>query len=83
MFGALTLRRVREIEAEVVRSRRRAGDHNLHLVNGLDLFGPDDVGDLYDGLHPTSDGYGRIGRRVHERLFAEDRPFDRALMRRG
>jgi lysophospholipase L1-like esterase len=81
--GALTLRRIREIEAEVVESRRSAGDENLHLVNGLDLFGSADVGDLYDGLHPTSDGYRRIGRRVHELLFAEDRPFGRALMRRG
>jgi len=73
--GALTLRRIREIAAEVVESRRSAGDQNLWLVDGLDLFGPEDVDDLYDGLHPTSDGYRRIGRRFHDRLFAADRPF--------
>jgi len=73
--GALTLRRIREIAAEVVESRRSAGDQNLWLVDGLDLFGPEDVDDLYDGLHPTSDGYRRIGRRFHDLLFAADRPF--------
>jgi hypothetical protein len=72
LVGALTLRRIREIEAEVVGSRRNAGDHNLHLIDGLDLFGPDDVGDLYDGLHPTADGYRRIGERFHAIAFAPD-----------
>jgi lysophospholipase L1-like esterase len=73
--GALTLGRIREIAAEVVESRRNAGDQCLHLVNGLDLFGPDDVSDLYDGLHPTSEGYRRMGRRAHELLFGDRRPF--------
>ncbi len=73
--GALTLQRVREIAADVVTARREAGDHNLRLINGLDLFGPDDVDDLYDGLHPTAEGYRRIGRRFHAIAFADDGPF--------
>jgi lysophospholipase L1-like esterase len=75
-FGALSLRRIRELEAEVVNARRAAGDDHLHLIDGLDLFGPADVDDLYDGLHPTSDGYRRIGERFHAIAFASDRgPF--------
>ncbi len=70
LVGALTLCRIREIEAAVVNSRRNAGDHHLHLIDGLDLFGPEDVGDLYDGLHPTADGYRRIGERFHAIAFA-------------
>jgi lysophospholipase L1-like esterase len=74
-LGALTLRRVRELEAEVVASRRTAGDTNLHLVQGPDLFGPDDARDLPDGLHPNPTGYQRIGERFHALAFEGDGPF--------
>jgi hypothetical protein len=73
--GALTLQRMRAIEAEVVDARRAAGDPNLHLVDGLTLFGPDDATDLYDGLHPTADGYLRIGERFHSLVFTGSGPF--------
>ena len=72
--GALTLRRIRELEAEVVESRRAAGDEHLHLLHGPDLFGPDDLDDLPDGLHPNADGYRRMGERFH-RLVFEEGPF--------
>lgn len=61
--GALTLRLVRRLVSEVVEVRRGAGDRNLHHLDGLELFGPDDVEDLPDGLHPNGDGYVRIGER--------------------
>jgi hypothetical protein len=70
--GALTLRRIREIAAAVVRAR---ADEHLHLVEGIDLFGPDDLTDLPDDLHPNADGYRRIGERFHAIAFAEDGPF--------
>jgi hypothetical protein len=73
-LGALTLRRIRELEAEIVTSRQAAGDTNLHLLSGLDLFGPDDVEDLHDGLHPNATGYQRMGERFHKMAF-EDGPF--------
>ena len=73
--GALTLERMRAIEAEVVDARRNAGDPNLHLVDGLALFGADDATDLYDGLHPTADGYLRIGERFHSLVFTDSGPF--------
>jgi lysophospholipase L1-like esterase len=43
-------------------------------MNGPDLFGPDDVADLPDGLHPNADGNQRMGERFH-RLAFEDGPF--------
>ena len=55
--GALTLRRVRRIVEEVVAVRRGAGDANLHHIDGLAIFGSEDVDDLPDGLHPNGDGY--------------------------
>jgi hypothetical protein len=72
--GALTLRRIRELEAEIVAARRAADDENLHLMAGPDLFGPDDVDDLPDGLHPNAAGYRRMGERFHALAF-EAGPF--------
>jgi hypothetical protein len=72
--GALTLRRIRELEAEIVATRRAAGDEHLHLLHGPDLFGPDDLADLPDGLHPNAAGYRRMGDRFHAFAFT-DGPF--------
>ena len=63
-LGALTLRRIRELEAEIVAARQAAGDANLHLLQGPDLFGPDDVGDLPDGLHPNAGRLPAHGRAL-------------------
>lgn len=73
-IGSLTLRRIRELEAEIVAARRDAGDVNLHLLQGPDLFGPADVGHLRDGLHPDAEGYARMGERFHALAF-RDGPF--------
>ena len=69
--GALTLRRIRDLETEIVAARQDGGDTNLHLLSGLDLFGPDDVDDLVDGLHPNAAGYQRMGERFHRLAFVE------------
>jgi hypothetical protein len=71
----LTLQRIRTIVGEVVAGRRERGDAHLHLLDGLTLFGPDDVGDLPDGLHPNGDGYLRIGQRFAAHAFAPGGPF--------
>jgi lysophospholipase L1-like esterase len=73
--GALTLVRIRELLARVVEARRAAGDDRLHLLHGHDLFGPDDVGDLPDGLHPNAAGYRRMGERFASFAFGPDGPF--------
>ena len=71
--GALSLQRIRALETEIVTARRTT-DANLHLLSGLDLFGPDDVADLPDGLHPNAAGYRRMGERFHAWAF-DDGPF--------
>lgn len=72
--GALTLRRIRELLAAAVAARRDAGDTNIHYLDGLSLFGPDDAGDLPDLLHPNREGYARMGDRFHRLAFV-DGPF--------
>ena len=71
----LTMRRVRELVPEIVAARMAAGDAQLHFVDGLALFGADDVSDLPDGLHPNRAGYARIGERFHDLAFDAGRPF--------
>lgn len=71
----LTLSRVRDMVAELVDARRRAGDEHLHSMSGLDLFGPDDADELYDDLHPTEEGYRRIADRFARRAFGVGGPF--------
>lgn len=75
--GALSLRRIRELISMVVGSRQANGDANLHLLDGLSLFGPDDVADLPDLLHPNAAGYRRMGERFHAMAFAGGGPFAR------
>ena len=74
-MGSMTARRCREIIAEVVAQRREQGDCHLHYLDGLELFGPDDVGDLPDGLHPNRRGYARIGERFLSAAFGAEGPF--------
>ncbi|MEY3691631.1 MAG: hypothetical protein RJB57_1287, partial [Actinomycetota bacterium] len=47
---------------------------NIHYLDGLSLFGPDDAGDLPDLLHPNREGYARMGARFHRLAFV-DGPF--------
>ena len=61
--GCMSLRRVREIIAEVVDTRRRSGDEHLYYLDGLTLFEAEDAEDLPDDLHPNAAGYIRIGER--------------------
>lgn len=58
----LTLRAVREILREIVETRA-ADDPALFYLDGLDLFGADDLAELPDGLHPSPAGYLRIADR--------------------
>ena len=74
-MGSMTSRRCREIISEIVEQRRDLGDSNLHYLDGLALFGPDDVNDLPDGLHPNARGYARIAERFLATAFGEGGPF--------
>jgi hypothetical protein len=61
--GCLTLVRTRKLISRIVAARSEAGDRHLSYLDGLELFGADDADDLPDDLHPTADGYLRMGRR--------------------
>ena len=61
-LGSLTLTRIREILHQHVAGRGKE-DPNLHIVDGLDLFGALDVEHLPDGLHPNTFGYRLMAER--------------------
>jgi lysophospholipase L1-like esterase len=61
--------------ATVIEQRQRAGDAELHLLDGRRLFGEGDVADLPDGLHPNNAGYRRMGERFAALAFGASGPF--------
>jgi lysophospholipase L1-like esterase len=69
-----TLPLMREEVATAVSVLKDHGDSHIFHVNGLDLFGADDVSLLPDQVHPNADGYRLIGARfsshVAPRLFS-------------
>ncbi|MFT2752546.1 GDSL-type esterase/lipase family protein [Clavibacter sp. Sh2088] len=71
-LGALTLAESRHHVAHVARVRRQAGEPVAHL-DGLALYGPDDVDrfTLPDGLHPDAELYAEIADRWVARVFAD------------
>jgi len=71
----LTLRGIRRTLAAIVDQRRAAGDQHLHHLDGLELFGTDDHHLLYDGLHPSPEGYALLGQRFAQRVFGPGGPF--------
>jgi hypothetical protein len=73
--GALTLNQIRGIIQDVVKSRRDAGDANLHYLAGRELFNESDLGDLPDGLHPNGAGYIRMGERFAALAFTNGGAF--------
>ena len=73
--GALHLVRIRELIEAAVADRRVSGDGHLHLLDGRALFGPADVADLPDGLHPNEAGYARMADRFLGSAFGADGPF--------
>ena len=73
--GALTIERVRELISDVIAGRRARGDAHLHLLDGLSLFGPGDIGRLSDNTHPDGAGYRLIAERFHSVAFGADGPF--------
>jgi hypothetical protein len=73
----LTLTKIRDAMASIVTLRRELGDTNLHYLNGMELFGPDETADLPDDLHPNAAGYGRIGHRFADLAFGPGGPLAR------
>ncbi len=72
--GALTLETVRGALAGIVRERG-AHDPHLHYLDGRELLGPGEVGDLPDGLHPDAAAYRRMGKRFAALAFGPEGAF--------
>lgn len=73
--GKLTLQVIRAELERIVRERA-ATDPNLHLLNGLDLYGEQDAEErpLPDGLHPDSETHQLMGERFAAFAFSEGAP---------
>lgn len=69
--GKLTLTSIRAKMAEII-AQRAADDPNIHFVDGLELYGPDDHArmPLPDALHPDAESHALIGRRFADKVFA-------------
>ncbi|MFD0759326.1 SGNH/GDSL hydrolase family protein [Arthrobacter ulcerisalmonis] len=77
--GRLTLEVIREALRTV--AERRAGDPNLHYLDGLTLYGRADADalPLPDGLHPGPEAHHLIGRRFAHHAFAPGGPFSQSV----
>ncbi|MFI2633871.1 GDSL-type esterase/lipase family protein [Streptomyces collinus] len=74
--GKLTLTVIREELARIV-EQRAADDPNLHYLDGLDLYGPQDAAalPLPDHVHPDAATHHHIGDRFHGLAFTNGGPF--------
>ncbi|MEU4162893.1 GDSL-type esterase/lipase family protein [Actinoplanes sp. NPDC026670] len=74
-FGRLTLQVIRR-ELQSL-AERRAADKNLHFLDGLSLYGPEDAADLPlpDALHPSAEAHQLIGTRFADYAFSGSGPF--------
>ena len=74
--GKLTLTVIREELARIV-EQRAADDPNLHYLDGLDLYGPQDAAalPLPDHVHPDAATHRHIGDRFHGLAFTNGGPF--------
>ncbi len=71
--GRLTLAVVRDVLALVVQQRR---DPHLHMVDGRDLYGPEDFREhpLPDGLHLDEWSHALVGERFSKRFLIDGQP---------
>ncbi|AMW11312.1 lipase [Streptomyces qaidamensis] len=75
-MGKLTLTVIREEMSRIV-EQRAADDPNLHYLDGLDLYGPQDAAalPLPDRIHPDAATHHHIGDRFHHLAFTKGGPF--------
>lgn len=52
----LSLEDMRNILSDIVLSCKKYGDNNIYYVNGLKVFGPEEMKYLPDNTHPDADG---------------------------
>lgn len=64
----MTLSEVRGHVATAAGTLMRLGDPNLFLVDGREVLGEEDTELLFDGLHPSADGYRLMADRLAPKL---------------
>jgi hypothetical protein len=69
--SGLSLHELREVLAGIVATCREHGDRWIHYVDGLRIFGPQDVGHLPDELHPDAGGQYIIAERIIAEVFGK------------
>lgn len=74
--GRLSLRATREVVTEVV-TARQGDDPQLHLLDGLQLYGLEDAAEhpLPDALHPDAETHRLVAERFARWAFAPGAPF--------
>ncbi len=65
----MSLVEMRSVLEGVVQLFRKHGDSSIYYINGLDLFGPEDLQYLPDGLHPDANGQEVLSKRFRNQLF--------------
>lgn len=76
---ALTLRQMRELIEEIIQARALRDEH-LYYLHGPHLFDIADIDELPDGVHPSPEGYVRIGERFVQQVFAAGSCFSKACV---
>jgi hypothetical protein len=61
--AGMNLVKERRYIAEAVDILKQRGDEHIHLVNGLDLFGPHLAHHMPDQLHPDAEGYRVLAKQ--------------------
>lgn len=54
--SGLSLEDMRNILSDIVASCKKYGDNNIYYVDGLKIFGPEEIKYLPDELHPNAEG---------------------------
>jgi len=58
----------RGVMRQAAQERIDGGDKQVHIVEGLDLLGPDDADAFYEGVHPNDLGQQRMAERLRPLL---------------
>ena len=59
----MSLKRIRELLEDVVKTRRATTDEPIEYFDGLRLFSKREAHLLPDDLHPNNEGYHLMGQR--------------------
>ncbi|WP_129665694.1 SGNH/GDSL hydrolase family protein [Phytoactinopolyspora endophytica] len=62
--SGMTLKEIRDHVKDAVHLLHHCGDPDIHLLNGLDVLGPEHRDRLFDNLHPDAHGYELMADKI-------------------